>query len=197
MYLLFSMLYRVVHSKGDQSWVFFGTTVAKTETPILWPPDVKNWLIGKDPDAGKDWRQEEKGTTEDEMAGWHHWLDGHEFGWTLGVGDGQEGLACCNSWGRRVGHNWVTELNWTELRVVVAFLPRSKCLLISWLQSPFAMVLKPKKIKSVTVSIFSPSICPEVMGPNSIIFVFWVFSIKSAFHCLTIVHGIRKTFNTT
>ena len=67
-------------------------------------------------DAGRDWGQEEKGTTEDEMARWHHWLDGHEFGWTPGVGDGQGGLACCDSWGHRVGHNWATELNWTEVR---------------------------------------------------------------------------------
>ena len=84
----------------------------KAETPILWPPDVKSWLIWKDPDAGKDWGQEEKGTTEDEMVGWHHRLDGHGFGWTLGAGDGQGGLACCGSWGRRVGHDWATELNW-------------------------------------------------------------------------------------
>ena len=75
-----------------------------------WLPHVKSWLIGKDPDAGRDWGQEEKGTTEDEMAGWHHQLDGHEFGWTPGVGDGQGGQACCNSWDRRVGHNWATEL---------------------------------------------------------------------------------------
>ena len=73
--------------QGDQSWVFIGRTDVKAETPILWPPDAKSWLIGKDSDAGKDWRQEEKGTTEDEMVGWHHWLNGHEFGWALGVGD--------------------------------------------------------------------------------------------------------------
>ena len=98
-----------VHSK-DQSWVFIGRTDVEAETPILWPPHAKNWLIGKDPDAGRDWRREEKGTTEDEMAGWHHW---HEFGWTLGVGNGQGGLACCNSWGRRELD--MTEwLNWTE-----------------------------------------------------------------------------------
>ena len=83
-------------------------------TLILWPPDVKSWLVGKDPDAGKDWGQEEKGTTEDEMAGWHHWLNGHGFGWTLGVGDGQGGLACCGSWGCKESDT--TEwLNWTEL----------------------------------------------------------------------------------
>ena len=81
----------------------------------LWPPHAKSWLIRKDPDAGKDWRQEEKGTTEDDMVGWHHWLDGHEFEQALGVGDGQGSLACCSPWGRRVGHNWVTELNWTEI----------------------------------------------------------------------------------
>ena len=80
-----------VHPKGDQSWVFIGRTDVEVETPILWPPDVKSWLIGKDPDAGKDWRQEEKGMTEDEMVGWHHWLNGHGSGWTSRVGDGQGG----------------------------------------------------------------------------------------------------------
>ena len=74
---------QLVHPKGDQSWVFIGRTDVEAATPILWPPDVKSWLIGKDPDAGRDWGQEEKGTTEDEMVGWHHWLDGHGFGWTL------------------------------------------------------------------------------------------------------------------
>ena len=88
-----------VHPKGNQSWIFIGWSDAEAETLILWPPDVKNWLIGKDPDAGKDWRQEEKETTEEEMAGWHHRLNGHEFEWTPGVGDGQGGLACCSSWG--------------------------------------------------------------------------------------------------
>ena len=104
-----------VHPKGDKSWVFTGRTDVEAETPILWPPDVKNWLIGKDSDAGRDWGQEEKGTTEDEMAGWHHRLDGRESEWTVGVGDGQGGLVCCDSW--RCKESDMTErLNWTELK---------------------------------------------------------------------------------
>ena len=91
-----------VHPKGYQSWVLFGKTDAEAETPKPWPPDVRSWLIWEDPDAGKDWGQEEKGTTEDKMVGWHHQLNGgHGFAWTPGVGDGQGGLACCGSWGRR------------------------------------------------------------------------------------------------
>ena len=103
-----------VHSKGDQSCVFIGRTDAIAETPILWPPHVKSWLIGKDADAGRDWGQEEKGTTEDEMAGWHHRLDGREFEWTPAVCVGQGGLACCSLWGRKEldTTEW---LNWTEL----------------------------------------------------------------------------------
>ena len=101
-----------VHPKGNQSWVFIGRTDVEGEAPILWPPDVKSWLIWKDPDAGRDRGQEEKGITEDEMVGWHHRLNGHRFGWTLGVGDGQGGLACCSSW---VTKSWTQLSNWTEL----------------------------------------------------------------------------------
>ena len=101
-----------VHPKGDQSWVFIGRTDVEAETPILWPHDAESWLIWKDPDAGKDWGQEEKGTTEDEMVGWHHQHNGYEFGWTLGVGDGQGGLVCCSSWGRKE-LDTTEQLNWT------------------------------------------------------------------------------------
>ena len=101
-----------VHPKGDQSLVFIGRTDTEAETLIFWPPDAKNWLIGKDPDAGKDWGQEEKGTTEDEMVGWHHRLNGHEFGETLGVGDGQGGLVCCGPWGHKES-DMTEPLNWT------------------------------------------------------------------------------------
>ena len=108
-----------VPPKGVQSWVFIGRTDAEAETPILWPPDVKSWLIGKDPDAGKGWGQEEKGTTEDEMVGWHHRLDGHGSGWTPGVGDGQGGLACWGSWGRKE-LDTTEQLNWTESIKIVS-----------------------------------------------------------------------------
>ena len=105
-----------VHPKGNQSWIFIGRTDAEAETPILWPPDAKSWLIGKEPDAGKDWGQEEKGTTEDERVGWHHQLNWHGFEWTSGVGNGQVGLACCSSWGHKeLDHDWVTDLNWVRL----------------------------------------------------------------------------------
>ena len=103
----------LVHPKGSPSWILVGRTDAETETPVLWPPDAKNWLLEKVPDAGKDGRQEDKGTMEDEMAGWHHRLHGHEFEWTPGAGDGQEGLACCSPWGRKEldTSEW---LNWTD-----------------------------------------------------------------------------------
>ena len=103
-----------VHPKGDQSWVFIGRTDAEAETPVLWPHNAKNWLIGKDSDAGGDWGQEEKGMSEAEMAGWHHRLNGCEFEWTPGVGDGQGGLACCNSWSRKELDS-TDLLNWTDI----------------------------------------------------------------------------------
>ena len=102
-----------VNPKGNQSWIFIGRTDADAETPIFWPPDVKKCLTRKDPDAGKDWKQEEKGMTEYDFVGWHYWLNGHESDKALGVGDGQGSLACCSPWLlQRVGHNWATEMNW-------------------------------------------------------------------------------------
>ena len=101
-----------VNPKGNQSWIFIGRTDAEAETLILWLTDVKSQLIRKDPDAGKDWGWEEKGTTEDEMVGWHHGLDGHEFEQALRGGDWPGSLASCSPWGLRVGHDWATELNW-------------------------------------------------------------------------------------
>ena len=104
---------QAVHPKGNWSWIFIGKTDPEAETPILWPPDAWNWLIGKDPDAGKDRRQEQKGTTEDEMVGWHHWLNGHEFEQALRVDDGQGSLACCSPWGHKES-DMTQRLNWTE-----------------------------------------------------------------------------------
>ena len=103
-----------VHSEGDQPWDFFGRNDAKAETAVLWPPHAKSWLIGKDFDAGRDWGQEEKGKTEDEMAGWQNWLDGCESEWTPGVGDGQGGLACFDSWGRKESDT-TERLIWLDL----------------------------------------------------------------------------------
>ena len=100
-----------VNPKENQSWIFIGRTDAEAEALILWPPDAKNWLIWKDPDAGKDWRQEEKGMTEDEMVGWHHQLDGLEFEQALGVDDGQGGLVCCSPWGH-IKSDMTEQLNW-------------------------------------------------------------------------------------
>ena len=101
-------------SKGGQSWEFIGKTDAEAETPVLWPPHAKSWLFGKDPVAGRDWGQKDKGMTEDEMAGWHHWLNGYGFEYTLGVCDGPGGLACYDSWGHKES-DMTERLNWTEL----------------------------------------------------------------------------------
>ena len=145
-----------VHPKGNLSWVFFGRTDAEAETPIFWPTHEKSWLIGKDPDAGEDWRQEEKGTTEDEMAGSHHRLDAHEFE-SPGVGDGQGGLACCNSWGRKESdtNEWLkwTELNWHIIEVI------NKHLLYSTGDSVLCNDLYGKRIwKTLSMSICMPEL---------------------------------------
>ena len=105
---------RPVNPKGSQPWIFIGRTDAEIEAPTLWPPGVKSWLIGKDPGAGKNWGQEEKGMTEVEMIGWHHWLNGHEFEETQGDSDGQRNLACCSSWGHK---DWTWLNNWTAAAI--------------------------------------------------------------------------------
>ena len=111
--------HKKINSQGNQSWIIIGRTDAEAQTAIRWPPDWKNWFIGKDSDAGKDLRQEEKGMTEEKMVGRHHWLDGHEFEHTPGVGDGQRSLACCSPWGRKEldTTEW---LNWTKLWWVIS-----------------------------------------------------------------------------
>ena len=128
-----------VHSEGDQPWDFFGRIAAAAETPVLWPPHGKSWLIGKDSDAGMDWGKEEKGTTEDEMAGWRHWLDGCESEWTPAVGDGQGGLECCGSWGRKE-LDTTERLNWTEI-----FLLTSESLDVTCLSLIILQYVKYKK----------------------------------------------------
>ena len=105
-----------VHSKGDQSWLFTGGTDVEAETPILWPPEAKRWFIWKDPDAGKDWVEEESRTTDDEVVGWYYRLNGHEFGYIPGVSDRQGGLVCCGSWGCKESDT-TKQLNWTELNI--------------------------------------------------------------------------------
>ena len=118
-----------VHPKGNQSWIFFRRTDAEAEAPMFWPPDVKNWLIWKDPDAGKDWEQGEKGTTEDEMVGWHHRLDEHEFEQAQGVGDGQGSPACCSPWDWKESDT-TERLNW-YFNHIVTFVANAMSLIIS------------------------------------------------------------------
>ena len=134
------------HLKGSQSWIFIGRTDAEAETPILWPLGVKNWLTGKDPDAGKDWRQEEKGMTEDEIVGWHHWVNGHGFEQATGFGEGQGNLACCSSWGCKESD--MTEwLNWTKHRHLI------------WCYNVYTLILKLSL--SFSRSVMSDSLRPH------------------------------------
>ena len=128
-----SLRKEIENIKKVQPWDFFGRYDAKAETPVLWPPHAKSWLIGKDSDAGRDWGQEEKGTTEDERAGWHYWLDGCESEWTPGVGDGQGGLACCDSWGHKESDT-TERLNWTELKINILELKNTNEKLNEWAQ---------------------------------------------------------------
>ena len=128
---------KLVHSKGNQSWIFIGRTDAKAKAPILWLADVKKRVIRKESDAGKDWSQEEKGTTENEMVGWHHQSYGHEFEQALGVGDKQGSLVCCSPWGRKESHR--TEwLNWTQQKDLLYRTGKSvHCYLAAWTRGTF------------------------------------------------------------
>ena len=166
-----------VNPKGNQPWIFIRTD-AKAEAPILWPSDVKNWLTRKDPDAEKDWGQEENRTKEDEMVGWHHLTGWMWFEQAPGVGDGQGGLACCSPWSHKE-LDTIEQLKWTDngpylAEYCVYF--STHCLhlsLLSWLQSGSAVILEPKKRKSVTTSTISPSICHAVMQLDTMILDFF------------------------
>ena len=149
-----------VNPKGNQSWIFTGRTDAEAETPVLWPPDSKNWLIWKDLDTGKDWRQEEKGMTEDEMVRWHHRLSGHEFEQALGVGEGQGGLACCSPWGRKESDT-TEQLNWTELRR-----GREWVTLLSKCRSDLPIMLEAGRVVRCSQAPLSFWVFPEMMLPS-------------------------------
>ena len=141
-----------VHPKGNQSWIFTGRTDAEAETPILWPPDAKNWLIWKDPDAGNDWRQE-KGMADEEMVGWHHRINGHEFELTLGVGDGQGGLVCCSSWVTK-SRTWLSD--WTELKHSIQYPLRFGLKLLSdFTQSDSSLLNIHNNSHSLLVQLFA------------------------------------------
>ena len=173
-----------VNKKINQSWIFIGSVYAEVEDPILWPTDAKNWLTGKDPDARKDSKQEEKGTTEDEMVWGHHWLDGHEVQQFEGFGDGKGKLACCSPW----GHKELDITEWLNWLCLPYFFFQGTNTLISCLQSQSVMIWEPKKIKSLTVSIVFPSICHEVMGLDAMTLVFWMLILSHIFTLLFHLH---------
>ena len=171
-----------VHPKGDQFWIFIGRTDGEAETPMLWPPDAKDWLIGKDPDAGKDWRQEEKGMTENELVGWHHRLNEHEFEWTLWVGDGL-GVLLQSVGSQGVRHDWAT--NWTELNWPVH--ETLKCLLqhhnlkASNLWCSAFFMVQPAHLYTTTGKTIALTIQTFVKNVMSLLFNmlsrFWLFLI--------------------
>ena len=165
-----------VHSKGDQPWDFFGRNDAQAETPVLWPPQVKSWLIGKDSDAGRDWGQEEKGMTEDEMAGWHHWLDGRESEWTPGVGDGQGDLAYCDSWDHKESVT-TDRLIWCDLIWSSSSLFHSSSSAVLLLFS-FKVFLGSVTLSLISVCLFFISFMYLVIVLIGLIF-FWDFLLFS------------------
>ena len=182
-----------VHPKGDQSWVFIGRTDAEAETPILWPPHAKSWLIGKHPDAGRDWGKEEKGMIEDEMAGLHHRLDGRESEWTPGVGDGQGGLTCCDSSGRKESDT-TERLNWTELRQTVqncSILALGKISDYIWENQNWRMVGGRKKINIQVIIILATFLSTYFMPVPWIYFRY----ISLIFHPFTRLFFNAKLFH--
>ena len=174
-----------VYPKGNQSWIFIGRTDVEAETPILWPPDAKSWFIGKYPDAGKDWGQEEKGTTEDKMVGWHHQLNGHGFVWTLGVGDGQGGLACCGSWSRKES-DMTEQLNWIELNWEIA---EDR---IAWHAALHGIAMSWTHLSDWTTTTTKYVGVPNITLRFSIFYIyFFILSIYPFFffHCLNICYN--------
>ena len=153
---------QLVHPKRNQSWIFIGRIEAEAEIPILWPPDAKNWLIWKDPDAGKDWGQEEKGEDRGWVVGWHHRLNGHEFEWTPRADDGQGGLSCCSPWGRRESDT-TEQLNWTEQWYLIVDLS-------------FFLMFNDYAICRSTVKCLLP-----IFWLNCLYFYSWVFSVPLVF----------------
>ena len=175
---------QLVCPKGDRSWVFIGRTDVEAETPIIWPPNAKSWLIWKDPDAGKDWRQEEKGTTEDEMVEEHNQLNGHGFGWTPGVGDGQGGLVCCSPWGHKESDT-TEQLNWTELMRphamififwMLSFKPTFSLSSFTFIKRLFSSSLSALRVVSsayLRLLIFLPAILIPAYASSSPVFFSW------------------------
>ena len=187
-----------VHPKGDQSWVFIGRTVVDAEAPVLWPPNAKSWLIWKDPDAGEDWGQEEKGTTEDEMAGWHHRLIRHGFGWTPGVGDGQGGLVCCGSWSHKESHMTATELNLCHVKYDLFWTrilgPCEIIILIEWLFENLEAHLELEKVlnsTSSTVQLF----CQEFYSPERAYFTPRIAAKLPIVYCHNTVCFLSNTWH--
>ena len=182
-----------VHPKGNKSWIFIGRTDAEAETPILWPLDAKKWLIGKDCDAGKEWRQEDKGTTKDEMVGWHHWLNGHECKQAPGTGDEQGSLSCCSQWGRRVRHDWVTEMtDWlTDIFIIVVVTQLYKFIQNAQLKQVHLLYVNFTSIKLCWIKIFFqliPALGKKSLNKPNLQLYANIFSTIITYPCLNMSH---------
>ena len=185
-----------VHSKGDQPWLFFGRNDAEAETPVLWPPHAKSWLIGEDSDAGRDRGQEEKETTEDEMAGWHHWLNGRESQWTPGDGDGQGGLECRDSWGHKESDT-TERLNWTDARDNCGKLKINSIVNLSnYIRSPDLRVscLCYENIIHFSLELLEFSKCLLCEGMIKILYE-GMINMHSHIHCIIEFHPMSQCFS--